>query len=158
MLELFTTARRCAAILLLCVAAPCVAQDAAQSRRPVTLDDLYSEVDIVDTAISTSGRYLAVILRRDGYDNLMLVDFDTDERKIIQRVGVGEAGEGLAIHMVTVYWKSDDRMLLRTRVLPGIVAFALPPCSMSCSISARTASLALSCSYQSVTRAYRSQQ
>jgi dipeptidyl aminopeptidase/acylaminoacyl peptidase len=117
-LELLTKARRCAALLLLVLAAPCAAQDGAKAPRPVTLDDLYSDVDIVDTAISPSGRYLAVILRRDGYDNLMVVDFDTEDRKIVQRVGVGEAGEGLVVNMATVYWKTDDRMLLRTRVLP----------------------------------------
>ena len=119
MLEPLNAARRSVALILLCIAAPCSAQDAAQSQRPVTLDDLYSEVDIVDAAISTSGRYLAVILRRDGYDNLMVVDFDTDERTIVQRLGTDDFGEGLVIHMVTVYWKSDDRMLLRTRVLPA---------------------------------------
>ena len=135
MLEPLTTARRCAALLLFFIAAPCVAQDAAESPRPVTLDDLYSEVDIVDTAISTSGRYLAVILRRDGYDNLMLVDFDTDERKFIQRVGAGDAGESLTVHMESVYWKSDDRMLLRTRVLPA------NPASFRYGSSSKTAKL-----------------
>jgi dipeptidyl aminopeptidase/acylaminoacyl peptidase len=117
-LESLNTARQCAAALLLCMAAPCLAQDAARPLRPATLDDLYSEVEVVDAAVSTSGRYLAVILRRDNFDNLLVVDIDTGEQTLVQRVGVDEIGEGLVIHMITVYWKSDDRMLLRTRVRP----------------------------------------
>ena len=118
MLELLTTARRYAAIVLLCMAAPCLAQDATGSLRPATLADLYSGLEIVDAAVSTSGRYLAVIVRRDGYDNLLMVDIETDERTLVQRVGIDDAGEGLEIRMTTVYWKSDDRMLLRTLVMP----------------------------------------
>ena len=118
MLELLATARRYAAIVLLCMAAPCLAQDATESLRPATLADLYSGLEIVDAAVSTSGRYLAVIVRRDGYDNLLMVDIETDERTLVQRVGIDDAGEGLEIRMTTVYWKSDDRMLLRTLVMP----------------------------------------
>lgn len=38
--------------------------------RPVSLDDLYSDLNIVDTAISPSGRYLAFIIRRPTDDVL----------------------------------------------------------------------------------------
>jgi dipeptidyl aminopeptidase/acylaminoacyl peptidase len=117
-LKLLAAASGRAAILLVCAAAPCFAQDAIGPSRPVTLDDLYSEVDVVDAAISTSGRYLAVIVRRENDDNLLVVDLETGERQIVQRVGFDEAGERLLIQMVAIYWKSDERMLLRTRVQP----------------------------------------
>ena len=119
MLKFLAAARRRAAILVLFMAAPCIAQDGTRTPRPVMLEDLYSEVEIVDAAVSISGRYLAVIVRRDNGDNLLVVDLDTNERTIVQRVGIDDLGEGLRIQMVTVYWKTDDRMLLRTRVRPA---------------------------------------
>ena len=39
-----------------------------------SLDDLYSELNIVDTAISPSGRYLAIIVRRPTDDTLAVLD------------------------------------------------------------------------------------
>jgi dipeptidyl aminopeptidase/acylaminoacyl peptidase len=117
-LKLLATALRPVALVLLCAAAPCLAQDASEPARTVTLEDLFSEIDLVDAAISQSGRYLAAIVRRESDDNLLIVDLDTGERKIVQRVGFDEAGERLLIQMIAIYWKSDDRMLLRTRVRP----------------------------------------
>ena len=86
-----------------------------------TLDDLYSELNIVDTAISPSGRYVAAIARLDKQDVLVTFDLTTGERKVIQRAAHGEAGKGLLLHMNTVDWKSDERMLLRLRVRPADV-------------------------------------
>ena len=67
-----------------------------------TLDDLYSELNIVDTAISPSGRYVAAIARLDKRDVLVTFDLTTGERKVIQRAAHGEAGKGLLLHMNTV--------------------------------------------------------
>jgi acetyl esterase/lipase len=98
----------------------CFAQGAAAANpaRAITLDDMYGERNIVDTAISPSGQYLSAIIRRANDDVLAVVDLATGERKIVQRVGFDEAGKGLMLQMTTVYWKTDDRMLLRLRVRP----------------------------------------
>jgi dipeptidyl aminopeptidase/acylaminoacyl peptidase len=119
-LTLISAARRSAAIVLVCVATtPCLAQQAARALRPATLDDLYSGIEVVDAAVSPSGRFLAAITRQDDYDNLLVADLDTGARTIVQRVGPDALGDGLLMQMRTVYWKSDDRMLLRTRILPN---------------------------------------
>jgi hypothetical protein len=116
----FRRACRVAAIVLVGLSTPIFAQQTAPAKpgHPATLQDLFSELSIVDAAISTSGRYLAVILRRDADDVLLVVDLTTSERKAIQKVGFEDAGRGLLMQMATVYWKSDERLLLRTRVQP----------------------------------------
>jgi acetyl esterase/lipase len=112
-------ARLAAAVILLCLALPAPAQEhAAKPLRRLTLDDLYSERNIVDAAISTSGRYLAAIVRRENDDVLLTMDLTNGDRKVIQRVGFEEAGKGLKLMMSTVDWKSDERLLLRLRVRP----------------------------------------
>jgi dienelactone hydrolase len=118
-------ARRFAAIALLCVLAPCFAQSPAPAPdtpatplRPATLDDLYAELTLVDTAISISGRYVAAVVRREKDDVLVVFDLTTGDRKIIQRVGFDEAGKALVLYMVSVEWKTDDKLLLRLRVRP----------------------------------------
>ncbi len=90
----------------------------AKPAKAISLDALYSERNIVDTAISPSGQYLSAIIRREKDDVLAVVDLGTGVRKIVQRVGFEESGKGLVLQMTTVYWKSDDRMLLRLRVRP----------------------------------------
>jgi dienelactone hydrolase len=110
---------RLAALILCSVSFSAVAQEPpAKPMRALSLGDLYSERNIVDTAISTSGRYLSAIIRREKDDLLVVVDLSTGERKVIQRVGFEEAGKGLKLQMTTIYWKSDERMLLRLSVWP----------------------------------------
>ena len=69
-------------VVLAQAAAP--AATPAPTRLP-SLDDLYSELNIVDTAISPSGRYLAFIVRRPTDDTLAVMDLQTNEKKLIQR-------------------------------------------------------------------------
>jgi dipeptidyl aminopeptidase/acylaminoacyl peptidase len=112
-------AKRIAAIVLSCLTPAGFAQDApAKPLRPPTLHDLYSELNIVDTAISTSGRYVAAIARLEKHDVLVTFDLTNGERKVVQRVGFEEAGKGLLLRMMSVDWKTDERMLLRLRVRP----------------------------------------
>jgi dipeptidyl aminopeptidase/acylaminoacyl peptidase len=113
-------------LALCCVATPLFAQSAApvdakpesQPGRTLALEDLYSELSVVDAALSPSGRYLAVIARQPDEDRLLVHDLATGERKYIQRAGVNQAGPGLSLRMGTVYWKSDDRILCRLHVRP----------------------------------------
>jgi dipeptidyl aminopeptidase/acylaminoacyl peptidase len=91
-----------------------------------SLDDLYSELNIVDTAISPSGRYLAIIVRRPTDDTLAVMDLQTNEKKALQRVKPGDLGAKLVMHMATVYWKSDDRLMFRVSVRPEDDAILSP--------------------------------
>ncbi|HEU4780645.1 MAG TPA: S9 family peptidase [Steroidobacteraceae bacterium] len=86
--------------------------------RPVSLDDLYSDLNIVDTAISPSGRYLALIVRRPTDDTLAVMDLQTNEKKALQRSKPGDLGKKLIMRISTVYWKSDERLLFRVTVRP----------------------------------------
>jgi dienelactone hydrolase len=92
---------------------------AATTARAPTLDDLFSDRNVVDAAISPSGRYLAVILRRGDDDALLCIDMQTNERKGVQRTKTADLGRGLVLRMGAVYWKSDERMLLRLHVRPA---------------------------------------
>jgi hypothetical protein len=84
----------------------------------VSLADLYSEVNVVDAAISPSGRYLAVILRRPADDLLVVIDLKTDAKQAIQRTAPDQAGKNLLMHLTTVYWKTDERLLFRVTIRP----------------------------------------
>jgi len=86
--------------------------------RLATLDDLYSDPNIVYTAISPSGRYLAFIVRRPTDDTLAVMDLETNEKKAIQRSKPTDLGKKLVMHISTVAWKSDDRLLFRVTVRP----------------------------------------
>jgi dipeptidyl aminopeptidase/acylaminoacyl peptidase len=91
---------------------------ATPALRAVSLDELYSGLDVVDAAISPSGRYLAIVMRRSEDDRLLVMDLKTNEKKVIQRTTPGEAGAELDLHISTVYWKSDERLLFRVTVYP----------------------------------------
>jgi hypothetical protein len=117
-------ASRVAALFLVCLVSPCIAQaaspaaDTAKPARPPTLHELYSELSLVDTAISPSGQYVAAIVRREKEDLLVVFDLASGEKKVLQRVGFGDVGKGLLMYMVMVEWKTDDKLLLRSRVRP----------------------------------------
>lgn len=108
-----------AAALVCLTTASGLAQDApAAPTRAPTLDELYAELNLVDTAISPSGRYVAAIVRREKDDILLCIDLNTGERKALQRVAFTDAGKGLIFYMTTVQWKTDDKLLLRSRIRP----------------------------------------
>jgi dipeptidyl aminopeptidase/acylaminoacyl peptidase len=86
--------------------------------RALSLDDLYSDLNLADAAISPSGRYLAYIVRRPTDDLLIVMDLQTKERKPIQKSIPDQAGKQLVMHISTVYWKSDERLLFRTSTWP----------------------------------------
>jgi dipeptidyl aminopeptidase/acylaminoacyl peptidase len=102
-----------------CLTTTVVAQDLpAKPARAPTLDELYSELSLVDTAISPSGRYVAAIVRREKDDILLYFDLTTGERKPLQKVAFTDAGKGLVFFMISVQWKTDEKLLLRSRVRP----------------------------------------
>ena len=128
-LRMLDRARNCAVMaLLLCgLTAPIFAQSPppidvkaeAKPGRPLALDDLYSELSVVDAALSPSGRYLAVIVRQPDADRLLVYDLTTGDKKYINSVPKTSAGSALGLRMGTVYWKSDDRLLCRLHVRPA---------------------------------------
>ncbi|HEU5137609.1 MAG TPA: S9 family peptidase [Steroidobacteraceae bacterium] len=97
--------------------------------RAVTLDDLYSDLNIVDTAISPSGRYLAFIVRRPTDDSLAVLDLQTNEKKAVQRSRPTDAGKKLVMNISSVDWKSDDRLLFRVSIRPEEDAVLSPAAS-----------------------------
>ena len=94
---------------------------ASTTLRPLTLEDLYSELDVVDVAISPSGRHLAAVVRRGANDLLLVMDLATREHKVIQSTREDSSGKLLVVRMANVHWKSDDRLIfrLRVRTVPG---------------------------------------
>jgi dienelactone hydrolase len=87
--------------------------------RPLALDDLFSEVSVVDAALSPSGRYLAVIVRRTEDDRLLMYDLTTGDKTFVKSVPKLSSGTALELNMGTVYWKSDDRLVCRLHVMPA---------------------------------------
>ncbi len=132
------SARFCGVLVLVlcCLATPLFAHspplvDAKAESKPgraLALEDLFSELSVVDAALSPSGRYLAVILRQPDEDRLLTYDLTTGDKKYIQRVAVNQAGHALSLRMGTVYWKSDDRILCRLHVRPneGASIYSMP--------------------------------
>ncbi len=114
-------------LLLTLFSQPLLAQSpapaSAPAARPASLDDLYSGLNVVDAAISPSGRYLALVLRRPEDDLLLVLDLQTSKKEVIQRSMPGQAGKKLEMHISTVYWKSDERLLFRVTVYPQEDAF-----------------------------------
>src|SRR6187402_3051733 len=108
--------------------APATPAPAAESRpkRLPSLDDLYSELNIVDTSISPSGRYLAFVVRRPTDDTLAVMDLQTKTKKALQRSKPSDLGSKLVMHISNVYWKSDERLLFRVTVRPEEDAILTP--------------------------------
>jgi len=85
---------------------------------PISLNDLFADEDVRDAAISPSGRYLAVVVRQEPNDVVVVQDLESGERKIPISINRSGAGERFETRMSHVYWKTDDRILFRVRVRP----------------------------------------
>lgn len=116
---------RSTSIALLALAVPVLAPAQApdtqgpgitQPRRALSLEDLYAEYTVVDSALSPSGRYLAIIVRSAADDQLFVLDIETSERTLAQRAAIDEAGARSEMRMSAVYWKTDERLLFRLQI------------------------------------------
>jgi len=107
--------------LLLALAASAFAADAVPpTQARLALDDLFSEQGAVDAAVSPSGRYMAVIVRRMDADLLVLFDVTSGTTgTLLTRVGRKDLGERYDSLMSDVYWKSDDLMLFHVAIQPA---------------------------------------
>lgn len=93
---------------------PAVATSAA-----LTLDDLFSDDGTRDVSVSPSGRYLATVVVRKDDDLLVVQDLASGQRQSIMGLGRKDIGPQFDAHMVTVLWKSEDRLLFRISVIPA---------------------------------------
>jgi dipeptidyl aminopeptidase/acylaminoacyl peptidase len=110
-----------AALLLLTVATIALpANEPAPVAMPAaTLDDLFSDDGATDVAVSPSGRYLAMVVRKSDNDLLAVLDFETGKYQTLTKVGRKDVGTRYDSRISTVYWKTDDRLLFRLSITPG---------------------------------------
>ena len=94
---------------------PASAQSPPPAATRVSIEDLYSEYNIVDVDISPSGKTLAAVVRRDSEDVLMSVDLATNEKKLITRINKDSFGDQIDVRMGFVYWKTEHRLLFQLR-------------------------------------------
>jgi len=121
-------ARKAIALSLLCVVTvtwPCLAGEPAPAAAAgnaaaprMSLEDLYSQITLPDAAISPSGQYVAIVRRTSEDDQVVVRDLKTSKSVAVARIGRRTAMEKSDGYIVAVYWKSDQRLLFRTRLLP----------------------------------------
>ncbi len=117
-----TRVRATSMLLALCglvaVAAPPALAQATPAAAPLpslTIEDLYSQHNIVDVDISPSGKTLAAVVRRDSEDVIMSIDMATGEKKIITRINKDAFGDQIDVRMGFVLWKTENRLLFQLR-------------------------------------------
>lgn len=87
---------------------------AAESPRAPTLDDLFSDPELVSAAVSPSGRRVAMIHRSEKADRMLVLDVGSGQSRVILQFDRGALGEGTEAYLLGVHWKSDERLLFRT--------------------------------------------
>jgi len=85
---------------------------------PLTIDELVSDPDLQDAAISPSGKYIAVALWRKDSDLVAVMDVETKQTKVVTNIDHNVAGEKLNVRIENLFWKTDDRLLFRTSIWP----------------------------------------
>jgi dienelactone hydrolase len=96
----------------------CASAQAQAPLSPLTIADLYADEDTRDAAISPSGKYLAVVVRQEPNDVIVVQDLETGTRHVPTSINRSGAGERFETRMSHVYWKGDDRLLFRVQVRP----------------------------------------
>ena len=103
--------------LFLGVAAPLSVR--AADRGLITSADLFTEENVRDAALSPSGRYLATVVRRETNDVVLLEDLQTSSRTVPTSIEHHEGGADFDNRLINVYWKGDERLLIRVRSQPS---------------------------------------
>jgi acetyl esterase/lipase len=95
------------------LAAP--AQEAAPAARKasLTLEDLYSDNNVISAHISPSGKFIAASVRSKDQDAIVMVDLATGEKKIVTKMNKDAFGNQLDVHIGYVVWKTEDRLLFQ---------------------------------------------
>jgi dipeptidyl aminopeptidase/acylaminoacyl peptidase len=89
----------------------------AADSRPV-LDDFFSDLNMVDAAVSPSGKFIASIVRRADDDILVSLDLEARKSELVQSSRHAALGKHLELHMESVEWKTDERLLVRMNLWP----------------------------------------
>lgn len=103
----------------LVIAAAVAADPAPLEMSALTLDDLFSDDGATDVAVSPSGRYLAMVIRKGDTDRLAIYDFETGKYQTLTGIGRHDVGKRFDSRITTVYWKTDDRILFRLSIRPA---------------------------------------
>jgi len=102
-----------ACLALLAAPAPRAAEPAATR---LSLDDLFAQQGSTDVAVSPSGRYIAVVVRRQDDDMLALIDTSDGTALGLTKVGRKDVGARFDARITSVQWKNEDRILFRSTV------------------------------------------
>lgn len=81
----------------------------------LTLDDLYSEYNVIDADISPSGKSIAAVVRRENDDAIILMDLGTGDKKMIARINKDAVNKQLDVRIGYVLWKTENRLLFQVR-------------------------------------------
>lgn len=125
MLKLLVSGHARVAPLLMLIAccvwgsAPAVAQVDVNRKPAVSLDDLYSELTVIDTDISPNGKVIAAVVRRKDDDAVILLDLTTGEKKMVTRINKDSFGSQLDVRLGFVRWKTDQRLLFQLQSRPN---------------------------------------
>jgi len=113
----------CAASLLMLFTCLFIGQAAfAQTPAPapggkpvLTLEDLYSEYNVIDAALSPNGKMIAAAIRRKDDDMVVVLDLTTNQKTPVTRINKDAFGDQIDVRMGFILWKTDDRLLFQLR-------------------------------------------
>jgi len=81
----------------------------------LTLEDLYSQYNVIDADISPSGKLIAASIRSKDNDAIVVVDLATGEKKLVTRFNKDAFGKQIDVHIGYVMWKTEDRLLFQVQ-------------------------------------------
>ena len=81
----------------------------------LTLEDLYSQYNVIDADISPSGKLIAASIRSKDNDAIVVVDLATGEKKLVTRFNKDAFGKQIDVHIGYVMWKTEERLLFQVQ-------------------------------------------
>jgi hypothetical protein len=87
----------------------------AAARASITLDDLYSQYNVIDADISPSGKLIAAAVRGAKDDAIVVVDLSTGEKNLVTKFNKDAFGKQIDVHIGYVRWKTEDRLLFQVQ-------------------------------------------
>src|SRR4051812_20555073 len=86
----------------------------APTAKPVlTLEDIYSEYNVIDASLSPNGKMIAATIRRKDDDMLVVLEIATGQKKPVTRLNKDAFGNQIDVRMGFVLWKTDERLLFQ---------------------------------------------
>jgi len=93
-----------------------LAQAPAATAKPVlTLEDIYSEYNVIDASLSPNGKMIAAAIRRDDVDMIVVLELATGVKRSVTRLNKDDFGDQIDVRMGFVRWKTDSRLLFQLR-------------------------------------------